>query len=94
MIGVCVYYNMFIFTGLQVIWLIILIVITVREGKLLWKQKCDYFSSNWNRLECLHLCCAYGAISLFVAKSVSAVFVIENVKDNFGESILGSGESR
>ncbi len=78
------------FTGLQVIWFIILIITTVKEGKLLRRQKSDYFSSNGNRLECLHLCFGYGALSLFVAKSVVAVFVMEDIKENFGEKIKTS----
>ncbi len=67
------------------IWFIILIITTVKEGKLLRRQKSDYFSNNWNRLECVHLCFAYSALSLFVAKSVVAVFVMEDIKENFGE---------
>ena len=41
-------------SALQVIWVIILLVIVIKELKKLCRQKSSYFSQNWNIVECCH----------------------------------------
>ena len=78
------FYLIFV-VALQVIWVIILLVISIKELKKLRHQRSSYFSHNWNILECFHLFFAFSAITLFVIKSVLTAFVVEEVKENFGK---------
>lgn len=43
-----------------------------------------FLSRKWNVFECCNLLLAFSAIATFVAKSVLTVFVVDDVKDNFG----------
>ncbi len=67
------------------IWIVILLVIAIKELRKLCREKRKYFSQNWNITECCHLVFAFSAIDVFVAKSVLTAFVVDEVKDNFGE---------
>ena len=62
-------------------------VIAIKELKKLRRQRASYFSNNWNVLECCHLSFAFSAIAVFVIKSVLTAFVVEDVKENFGEMV-------
>ena len=70
---------------MQLLWLLIFLVSTVREIRILLKDRKAYCSSGWNCLKLSNVAVVCVAIAAFTLKSVYIQLTVEEVKNNIGE---------
>ncbi|CAH1800511.1 unnamed protein product, partial [Owenia fusiformis] len=72
----------------QIIWLIVLITLTIKTGKEIWRQNKKYFMEFWNIIELLNISSAFAAWVSFGFKSFYAVKAVEKLRNNKGEFVM------
>ena len=71
----------------QIILVLIIIYITVREVRSMIKIHLKYFYDPWNILDIFGLVVAYTAVALFIQKQFNIVSSVENVVNHPGKTI-------
>ena len=77
---------------MQLLWLLIFVVSTVREIRVLLKDRKEYFNSGWNCLKLFSVGVVCVAIVAFTLKSVYIQMAVEEVKNNIGKYDLPRGD--
>ena len=70
---------------MQLLWLMIFVVSTVREFRVLFKNRKTYFSSGWNCLKMSNVAVVCATIVAFTLKSIYIQLTREEVKNNIGK---------
>ena len=70
---------------MQLLWLLIFVVSTVREFRQLFKNRKAYIASGWNLLKMSNVIVVCVTLVAFVLKSIYILMTVEEVKNNLGK---------